>query len=305
MSGSEPKSERDEKESPSETNRTSLADFLASPRARNSVPAPARAAEGDDGAAATLQASEGPGSDQHTADTPTAPTTTSDVPPPHADVAPRAESARASLAPTSSGEAKSLIPVASSDSDTPTDEEDNFALPGTSSAWSTASVRRATFVALLAAAAAVPAWVVYRARSVTPPPDRAEAPVAGPRVAAAVNPSTLLPAREIEGDDNDPAPASSAAVPVVIDPVKGAELKREARRLLENGVIDQGVATARRSIEMNPNDPECYVLLAAGLQDQGRWAESREVFSRCVHKSNNGINAECVYFATSGTLTNR
>jgi hypothetical protein len=304
MSGSESNSGRDDKESPSEANPTSLADFLATPRARTSVPAPARAAELDE-AATPLKATEGPAPDEHTADTPTAPTTASDAPPPRADVGSRAESARASLAPASSGEAKSLIPVASSSSDAPVEEDDTFALPGTSSPWSTASVRRATFVALLAAAAAVPAWVVYRARSVTAPPDRAEAPVAAPRIAAAVNPSTLGTPREIEADNDEPAPAASAAAPVVIDPVKGAELKREARRLLENGVIDQGVATARRSIEMNPNDPECYVLLAAGLQDQGRWAESREVFSRCVHKSNNGINAECVYFATSGTLTNR
>lgn len=303
MSGSEPKSGRDEKESPSEAPPTSLADFLA-PRSKGSVPAPARATDANGATTAHLKATDGEESDRHTAVTPTAPTTTSDVPPPRTEAVAAAESARASLGPTSTGDARSLIPVATSDSDAPADEEDDaFALPGTSSPWSTASVRRATFVALLAAAAAVPAWVVYRARSVTPPPDRAEAPT----VAAAEKPSTLTPEREIEGDDDndDPAPAASAAVPVVIDPVKGAELKREARRLLESGVIDQGVATARRSIEMNPNDPECYVLLAAGLQDQGRWAESREVFSRCVHKSNNGINAECVYFATSGTLTNR
>jgi hypothetical protein len=282
-----------------------LADFLAPQRSRNSVPAPAR--DADDATTARSKASDGEGSDQHTAVTPTAPTTTSDAPPPRTEAATAAETARASLAPTSNGDARSLIPVATSDSDAPIDEEgDTFALPGTSSPWSTASVRRATFVALLAAAAAVPAWVVYRARSVVPLPDRGEASAAAAKVGPVI-PSTLTPSREIEADDDkdEPAPAASAAVPVIIDPVKGAELKREARRLLENGIIDQGVATARRSIEMNPTDPECYVLLAAGLQDQGRWAESREVFSRCVHKSNTGINAECVYFATSGTLTNR
>lgn len=301
MSGSEPKSDSDNNDASNDTNRPSLADFLAPPRAR-SVPAPARA----ESQAAAEDAPEK--SSEHTAVTPTGPTTVSDLPAAkRAEAAPRDESARASLAPMS-GEAaaRSLIPVATSDSDAPLeeDEEDTFALPGTSNPWSTASVRRATFVALLAAAAAVPAWVVFRARNIVPPPDRAEATAVAPQVANAATPTTLV--RDLDGDgDEDPAPAASAAVPVVIDPVKGAELKREARRLLENGVIDQGVATARRSIEMNPNDPECYVLLAAGLQDQGRWAESREVFSRCVHKSNNGINAECVYFATSGTLTNR
>jgi hypothetical protein len=122
--------------------------------------------------------------------------------------------------------------------------------------------------------------------------------------AASAGPSTLQPAREIEADE-DPGPAEPAVVAVPVDPVKGLELRREARRLLEAGQIDTGVATARRAIEANPADAECYVLLAAGLQDQGRWAESREVFSRCVRKSNQGINAECVYFASSGTITNR
>ena len=301
MSGSEPKSGSDNDGSSNESNRPSLADFLAPPRPR-SVPAPAHAESQSAAEGAEEKSSE------HTAVTPTAPTTVSDIPPaPRAEAA-REETARASLAPMSGdAAARSLIPVATSDSDAPVeeDEEDTFALPGTSNPWSTASVRRATFVALLAAAAAVPAWVVFRARNIVPPPDRAEATDVAPKLANAAAPTTL--ARELEGDEDqaDPAPTASAAVPVAIDPVKGAELKREARRLLENGVIDQGVATARRSIEMNPNDPECYVLLAAGLQDQGRWAESREVFSRCVHKSNNGINAECVYFATSGTLTNR
>jgi hypothetical protein len=303
MSGSEPKSELDNNDEADESNRPSLADFLAAPRPRASIPAPATA-ESSSGEIKAKADADAP-SPEHTAVTPTAPTTVSDVPPrPSAEA--RAESARASLAPMSGdAAARSLIPVATSDSDAPFEEDqaDTFALPGTSNPWSTASVRRATFVALLAAAAAVPAWVVFRARGVVPPPDP---PVAAAKLTP-TGPTTLGPAREVEADEDEaePSPAASSAVPVAIDPVKGAELKREARRLLENGVIDQGVATARRSIEMNPNDPECYVLLAAGLQDQGRWAESREVFSRCVHKSNNGINAECVYFATSGTVTNR
>ena len=146
----------------------------------------------------------------------------------------------------------------------------------------------------------MPAWVVLRARSVNVQA-RAEASA---QKAASAGPSTLPPAREIEADEN-PNEAAPAVAAVPVDPVKGLELRREARRLLEAGQIDSGVATARRAIEANPADAECYVLLAAGLQDQGRWAESREVFSRCVRKSNQGINAECIYFASSGTVTNR
>jgi hypothetical protein len=240
--------------------------------------------------------------DPSSAVTPTEPTTLSDAPAPlPAAAALRAAEVRPSVAPSSSNDtaARSLIPVATN-AETPDEVDDDYPIPGSSAPWSGAAVRRATFVALLAAAAAVPAWVVFRARNVDVPA-RIDAP--GQKGTAA--PSTLQPVREIEADDDqdDPDPAASAAV--AADPVKGLELRREARRLLESGQINEGVATARRAIETNPADPECYVLLAAGLQDQGRWAESREVFSRCIHKSSDGINAECVYFATSGTLTNR
>jgi hypothetical protein len=219
------------------------------------------------------------------------------------------DAARQSVAPVSNSDAsaRSLIPVATGSSDAPADQEqpdEDFELPGAGAPWSSAAVRRATFFALLAAAAAVPAWVVLRARStdVQAHTDATAAKSAAPAAA----PNTLQPAREMEADDDqdDPAPAASAAL-VPIDPVKGLQMRQEARRLLEAGQIDPGVLAARRAIELNPTDPECYVLLAAGLQDQGRWAESREVFSRCVRRSNNGINAECAYFANSGTITNR
>jgi hypothetical protein len=211
------------------------------------------------------------------------------------------------MAPASSTDAaaRSLIPVATSttsESAPDPELEEDFGVPGAGPPWSSATVRRVTYVALLAAAAAVPAWVVFRARSVDVQA-RAEnaAQKTGP---AAAGPSTLQPTREIEADEDDkiaePAPAL-----VAVDPAKALEARREARRLLESGIIEPGVAAARNAIALNPTDPESYVLLAAGLQDMGRWAESREVFSRCVHKSKNGINAECVYFATSGTTTNR
>ena len=326
MSGSESKNTGEaDASSPNETDRPSLADFLAVPRTRASIPAPAETsttvaapADRESGTATKIDASW----DASTAVTPTEPTTLNDLPAarvvatgaqattlndlPVARAAAATKSeARPSVAPPpqSDASARSLIPVATASSDAPSDESDeDFDLPGEGAPWSSAAVRRATFVALLAAAAAVPAWVVFRARTVDV---QAHADVAPPKsTAAPAAPSTLEPTREIEGDDDqdDQAPGTPA---VPIDPVKGLQMRQEARRLLEAGQIDPGVAAARRAIELNPADPECYVLLAAGLQDQGRWAESREVFSRCVRKSNNGINAECAYFANSGSITNR
>jgi len=343
MSGSESKSERETNgSSPNEGDRTNLADFLAPPRPRSSIPAPQPEAEAsaektsatrttepdlpaakvvapDTIAAAVAAIATPPApSDEATngadasasaaeATTPTAPTASSEPPPAAttADAAPAATGSPSSLAPASGTDAaaRSLIPVAtstSSDTAPDPDLEEDFGVPGAGPPWSSATVRRVTYVALLAAAAAVPAWVVFRARSVDVQA-RTEN-TAAKATPAAAGPSTLQPTREIEGDVDvdEPLPAI-----VPLDPAKALETRREARRLLEAGIIERGVAAARSAIAMNPSDPESYVLLAAGLQDMGRWAESREVFSRCVNKSKNGINAECVYFATSGTMTNR
>ena len=68
--------------------------------------------------------------------------------------------------------------------------------------------------------------------------------------------------------------------------------------MLEGGNAKEGVDLARRAIQADPNDAEGYILLAAGLQDLGRWQESQDVFAKCVQESNRKANAECVYFAT-------
>jgi hypothetical protein len=100
-------------------------------------------------------------------------------------------------------------------------------------------------------------------------------------------------AEEIAPPDDD----SNFEVPTP-DVEKGRELRREARQLLEAGRAEEGVGVARKAIAADANDPEAYILLAAGLQDLGRWQESRDVFVKCVRQSNDKANAECVYFAT-------
>jgi hypothetical protein len=95
-----------------------------------------------------------------------------------------------------------------------------------------------------------------------------------------------------------PADGDEKASPA--DEENGRALRRRARQLLEAGHVEEGVAAARRAIEANPNDSENYILLAAGLQDLGRWQESRDIFAKCVHRSNGSASAECRYFATHG-----
>jgi hypothetical protein len=149
--------------------------------------------------------------------------------------------------------------------------------------------KRAAIAAAALIAALGIAFVVKRAmspaRTVAPSPAPSAA-MEGPREPSTPTGDTLEPA-------NDPFLEPSAA-----DPAKGRELRRQARQLLEGGNAEEGVKVSRLAIQADPNDAEGYILLAAGLQDLGRWQESRDVFAKCVQESSRKANAECVYFAT-------
>src|SRR6185436_11073080 len=81
------------------------------------------------------------------------------------------------------------------------------------------------------------------------------------------------PAPDELAEDENAAGASESDPP--IDQATARDLRLQARRLLETGLAEQGVAFAKRAIAADPNDPESYVLLAAGLQDRGLWQRSR------------------------------
>jgi hypothetical protein len=78
------------------------------------------------------------------------------------------------------------------------------------------------------------------------------------------------------------------------------QLQDRARELLISGKVLEGVMFARRAIMADPLDGENYILLAAGLEDLGRWQEARTIFSQCVRRSGGPASDECRYFATQG-----
>jgi hypothetical protein len=90
-----------------------------------------------------------------------------------------------------------------------------------------------------------------------------------------------------------PEPSSTVSAPTV-DP---ATLIRTARALLEAGHTRDGVVAARAAVSASPSDAEPYILLAAGLQDLGKWAEAQTVFTTCKQATSSGPNATCRYFA--------
>jgi hypothetical protein len=124
---------------------------------------------------------------------------------------------------------------------------------------------------------------------------RMAAPSRAPLVA--IVPSVVVPTAAPPREEAAPNEDIELGTPEP-DVAAGLELRKEARRLLEKGDAAQGVAVARRAILADPNAPDAYILLAAGLQDLGRWQESRDVFAKCVQQPHGKTNAECVYFAT-------
>jgi hypothetical protein len=145
--------------------------------------------------------------------------------------------------------------------------------------------------AAIAAGALIAAGAIFFAAKRAMSPPRATAPSASSSsMAVEPGPPTT--------DDTVQPTEDSDFEPSAADPALGRDLRREARQLLEKGSAEEGVRVARRAIMADPNDAEGYILLAAGLQDLGRWQESRDVFAKCVQESGRKANAECVYFAT-------
>jgi tetratricopeptide (TPR) repeat protein len=197
---------------------------------------------------------------------------------------PRAETPRAE--PAAFEEASDEEPMVDEPVVEQEPERDLDSMPPSRPAFGRTGAERAAIAAGALIIFLAIAFVAKRAMSprasMAPPSAASEEP----RAASAPPVDTLQPAEE--GD----FPTSPA------DPAKARDLRREARQLLEKGSAEEGTRVARLAIQADPNDAEGYILLAAGLQDLGRWQESRDVFAKCVQESNRKVNAECVYFAT-------
>jgi Flp pilus assembly protein TadD len=112
-------------------------------------------------------------------------------------------------------------------------------------------------------------------------------PVASPSVApvAAAVPS-VAPPPETNPKLESAGPAADAA-----------KVLRKARTLLNSGRSRDGVAAAREALALSPQEAEPYMLLGAGLQDLGKYAEARAVFDDCVKTAKHGPVASCRYFS--------
>jgi hypothetical protein len=210
------------------------------------------------------------------------PSRRSSVPP-----APSEEQAEAADGPARSQIGSSLRPITVDPTPRPALDDEDRAIASVLPPPPLRSLQR--FAVRAAAVLAVGALVFGIRRAITPKPSpAAQAPVAAaPRVPEE---PPAAPPEETDEDLDEPG--------IVPDVEAGQRATREARQLLEAGKIQEGVAQARKAIFYNPADSQNYVLLAAGLQDLGKWQEARDIFSKCVHQPSGQRNAECVYFAT-------
>jgi hypothetical protein len=288
MTGSEADSEREIEEEPASADSSKLARFLTPvPGPRSSWPAAKKTA---DEPKPPLRAAESERASLFS-ERPVPRRNSSLLPPPGDAVAtPKPAEFGEQESPTGSLSVERAV----SDNEEEEDDDDDIneldVVPAAGFSFGRAGVRRA---AILIGAAAVAFLVVLMVRRVASPRKDRTGAAASSEIRRATEPGgstgeTLEPTDDFDRDQAGP------------DPTMGLELRREARRLLQSGHAEEGVAVSRRAIQADPDAPESYILLAAGLQDLGRWQESRDVFAKCVRDSNGKANAECVYFATRG-----
>jgi hypothetical protein len=248
--------------SPDDADRQSLVEFLVPSRRSSLPPAPAK----DQAEEAPIAADEARDISAEADESPTPPD-----------------------APARSQIGSSLRPITVDPTPRPSPDDEDRALASVVPPPPLRALRKlgVRVAAVLAAGALV--FGIRRAVTSQPaPPSRAPVVAASPRIPE--EPPPAAPPDESGDDLDDPG--------VLPDVEAGQRATREARRLLEAGKVQEGVAQARKAIGLNPADSQNYILLAAGLQDLGKWQEAREIFSKCVHQPTGDRNAECVYFAT-------
>ncbi len=116
------------------------------------------------------------------------------------------------------------------------------------------------------------------AASLAPPP--ASAAVAPPSESLArVAPSTSTPdvGADAEGEAMEQA----------------TQAKRDAEKALEKGHAAQAIEAGERSVALDPTDAEAWLILGAGYDQRGAFAQARRCFATCAKVATRGPRREC------------
>jgi cytochrome c-type biogenesis protein CcmH/NrfG len=120
-------------------------------------------------------------------------------------------------------------------------------------------------------------------------------PIAAPAATAAAPkpPEPLTAGARTKVSDEPSAPPTPSVASPVSQPRTPTAIKSDARRLIGQGRLKDGIAAARAALAADPSDAEIYLLLGAALQDNGQWSESAFAFASCVQQAKRGPINEC------------
>ena len=90
------------------------------------------------------------------------------------------------------------------------------------------------------------------------------------------------------------ATATTPAAPTIASRARSARDEKEAaRRLLAQGRARDAVATAERSVALDPSDADAWLVLGAAHEEMHHGGSARASFRACVKEAKKGRVAEC------------
>ena len=91
-----------------------------------------------------------------------------------------------------------------------------------------------------------------------------------------------------------PAAVAPAEAPKAATGDKTApQEKVDARRNLERGKLVEAIEAGERSVALDPQDGEAWLLLGAAYQEKGKNAEARRCYKACLSEGKRGPLGEC------------
>lgn len=129
-------------------------------------------------------------------------------------------------------------------------------------------------------------------------------PNAAPEAPKPTAPTVALTAQAAAPKPVEPKPVAPNAAPIEqADAPKPAELrpyaksaleeKNDSRKALERGKLDDAIAAGERSVALDTEDGEAWLILGAAYQEKGKLAEARRCYSSCMKQGKRGPRHEC------------
>jgi hypothetical protein len=109
-------------------------------------------------------------------------------------------------------------------------------------------------------------------------------------------PSAVKSAASGKTVNSSAAPVDSSATEPGIEDTSDATyeaVRRHTLQLLNEHKLKEAEMSARKLIELRPDDALGYRCLGSSLQDQGRVLEAKAVYSECVSRATKGDVVEC------------